>query len=87
MSASVCKSPGHLLLISSPNASSLPRTPTHFPKALSADYASWCRAFDREALSAAAFVAEADRLRAENGLGKMHKRKGSYGGIRLVTSS
>ena len=50
------------------------------------DYASWCRASDREALSAAAFVAEVDRLRAENGLGKIHKRKGSYGGIRLVTS-
>jgi len=42
---------------------------------------------DRVALSAAEFVTGFDQLRAENGLGKIRKRKGSYAGIRLATSS
>ena len=32
------------------------------------------------------FIAGFDQLRAENGLGKIRKRKGSYAGIRLVCS-
>ena len=61
-------------------------TETLSESALYTDYAYWCRASDREALSAAAFVEGFDRLRAENGLGKIRKRKGSYCGIRLATS-
>ena len=52
-------------------------TETLSESALYADYASWCRASEPEALSAAEFVAGVDRLRAENGLGKIRKRKGS----------
>jgi hypothetical protein len=42
------------------------------------------RAFGREAVSAGEFVAGFDQLRAENGLGKIHKRKDGYDGIRLA---
>ena len=54
--------------------------------ALYAGYAAWCRASDLAALSLAEFVAGFDRLRAENGLGKIRKRKDGYGGIRLAAS-
>jgi phage/plasmid-associated DNA primase len=54
--------------------------------ALYSDYAAWCRAAGHAALSAAEFVAGFDQLRAENGLGKIRKRKDGYGGIRLAAS-
>ena len=56
-------------------------TETLSESALYTGYASWCRASGREALSAAEFVDGFDRLRAENGLGKIRKWKGSYAGI------
>jgi len=55
--------------------------------ALYADYHAWCCASERTALPTLEFVAGLDQLRAENGLGKIRKRKGSYAGIRLATSS
>jgi len=61
-------------------------TETLSESALYTDYAYWCRASDRVALSAAEFVTGFDQLRAENGLGKIRKRKGGYRGIRLATS-
>ena len=62
-------------------------TETLSESALYADYAAWCRASGRVALAIPEFVAGFDRLRAENGLGKIRKRKDRYCGIRLVTSS
>ena len=62
-------------------------TETVQESALYSDYATWCRASGRAALSAAEFVTGFDELRAENGLGKIRKRKGSYAGIRLTISS
>ena len=62
-------------------------TETVQESALYSDYATWCRASGRAALSAAKFVTGFDKLRAENGLGKIRKRKGSYAGIRLAISS
>ena len=62
-------------------------TETVQESALYSDYATWCRASGRPALSAAEFVTGFDELRAENGLGKIRKRKGSYAGIRLAISS
>jgi hypothetical protein len=62
-------------------------TETVQESALYSDYATWCRASGRAALSAAEFVTGFDKLRAENGLGKIRKRKGSYAGIRLAISS
>jgi hypothetical protein len=52
--------------------------------ALYADYAGWCRASDRAALLPPEFVAGFDQIRAELGLGKIRKRKGSYAGIALL---
>jgi hypothetical protein len=54
--------------------------------ALYAGYTAWCRASDLAALSLAEFVAGFDHVRAENGLGKIRKRKDGYGGIRLAAS-
>jgi len=57
-------------------------------RGLYADYAAWCRAHERTALSAAEFVGEVDKARAENDLGNViRKRKGGYGGIRLAAAS
>ncbi len=60
-------------------------TETLSESALYTGYASWCRASGREALSAAEFV--------DGSIGcvrkrprKIRKRKGSYCGIRFVTS-
>ena len=50
------------------------------------DYNTWCRVSGRAALSTAEFVTAFDRVRVENGLGKIRKRKGSYCGIRVATS-
>ena len=61
-------------------------TETVSESALYADYSIWCRASRRAALSTAEFVTEFDQLRAENDLGKIRKRKGSYCGIPLATS-
>jgi hypothetical protein len=61
-------------------------TDTLSENALYADYAAWCRASDLAALSAGEFVTGFDHLRAENGLGKIRKRKDRYCGIRLATS-
>ena len=62
-------------------------TDTLSESALYTDYAAWCRSSDLAALSAGEFVTGFDQLRAENGLGKIRKRKGSYAGIRLAISS
>jgi phage/plasmid-associated DNA primase len=59
-------------------------TETVSESALYAGYAAWCRASDLAALSLAEFVVGFDQLRAENGLGKIRKRKDGYGGIRLA---
>ena len=62
-------------------------TETLSQDALYDDYTAWCRFSDLGALSIGDFVAGFDQLRAENGLAKIRKRKGSYCGIRLATSS
>ena len=62
-------------------------TDTLSESALYADYAAWCRASGRAAMSAAEFVTGFDQLRAENGLGKIRKRKGGYCGIKLAVST
>ena len=63
-------------------------TETLSQSALYADYATWCRAHERTALSAAEFVGEVDKARAENDLGNViRKRKGGYSGIRLAAAS
>ena len=54
--------------------------------ALYGDYQAWCRTSERMALPVPEFVTGLDQLRAENGLGKIRKRKDRYCGIRLVTS-
>ncbi len=62
-------------------------TETLSESALYADYQAWCRTSERMALPAPEFVTGLDQLRADNGLGKIRKRKDCYCGIRLVTSS
>ncbi|MGA7323542.1 MAG: hypothetical protein WBX25_03420 [Rhodomicrobium sp.] len=47
------------------------------------DYEGWCRRHDRFALPLAEFVSAFDRLRVQNGLRKIRKRKDKYFGIRL----
>jgi len=62
-------------------------TDTLSQSALYADYAAWCCASGRAAVTAAAFVAEVDRLRVANELGDViRKRRDRYCGIRLVVS-
>jgi hypothetical protein len=62
-------------------------TDTLSQSALYADYTAWCCATGRAAVTAAAFVAEVDRLRVENDLGDViRKRRDRYCGIRLVVS-
>ena len=61
-------------------------TETLSESALYADYQAWCRASERMALPVLEFVTGLDQPRAENGLGKIRKRKDCYCGIRLVTS-
>ena len=60
-------------------------TDTLSQNALYADYTAWCCASGRAAVTAAAFLAEVDRLRVENDLGDViRKRRDRYCGIRLV---
>ena len=61
-------------------------TETLSESALYADYQAWCRTSERMALPVPEFVTGLDQLRADNGLGKIRKRKDRYCGIRLVTS-
>jgi hypothetical protein len=62
-------------------------TDTLSQSGLYADYTAWCCASGRAAVTAAAFVAEVDRLRVENDLGDViRKRRDRYCGIRLVVS-
>ena len=62
-------------------------TDTLSQSALYADYTAWCCATGRAAVTAAAFLAEVDRLRVENDLGDViRKRRDRYCGIRLVVS-
>ena len=61
-------------------------TDTLSENALYADYAAWCRASDLSSAVGGEFVTGFDQLRAENGLGKIRKRKDRYCGIRLATS-
>ena len=62
-------------------------TDTLSQSALYADYTAWCCATGRAAVTTAAFVAEVDRLRVENDLGDViRKRRDRYCGIRLVVS-
>ena len=62
-------------------------TDTLSQSALYADYAGMVLRLRRAAVTVAAFVAEVDRLRVENDLGEViRKRKDRYCGIRLVVS-